>query len=96
MDAGCKRQGVKLNFELKGILGWLCMHNIQTSSVRVCCLLRPARIEAELERRRLTEREELMQEVQEEMDLQRQDYEARLKELSTQMVCRWGGGGDGG
>ena len=74
------------------------MH-IQTSSVRMCCLLRPARIEAELERRRLAEREELMQEVQEEMELQRQDYEARLNELSTQMVCRWrgrGGGGGGG
>ena len=51
------------------------------------------RIEAELEQKRLAEREELMRELQEmkekaqdEMDQQREDYEIRLRELEMEMV----------
>ena len=52
------------------------------------------RIEAELEEKRLREREQLMRELQAlreqaqvDMDQQRLDYEQRLRELEAQMVC---------
>ena len=51
------------------------------------------RLEAELEEKRLREREQLMSEIQMmkeaaqmEMDRQRGDYEDKLKELESQMV----------
>ena len=65
------------------------MHNVLslTASVALC------RIEAELEEKRLREREQLMRELQVlreqaqvDMDQQRVDYEHRLRDLEAQMV----------
>ena len=62
------------------------------------------RLEAELEEKRLREREEMMAELQamkeaaqREMDRQRTDYEDRITQLASDMVSdreRGGGGGE--
>ena len=62
------------------------------------------RLEAELEEKRLREREEMMAELQamkeaaqREMDRQRTDYEDRITQLASDMVSeRERGGGRGG
>lgn len=59
----------------------------------VCCCCHGCRLEAELEEKRLQEREEMMAELQAmkeaaqvEMDRQRTDYEHRISQLSKDMV----------
>ncbi len=57
------------------------------------CITNSSRLEAELEERRLREREALMGELQsqkdaaqKDMDKQRKEYEERLANLTTEMV----------